>query len=109
MSANRTYKALDASTTVAPGPWIPLADFVDPPSIQFEGFVALDIVQVEGSNDEGVKEAIVNVDQLGSDVTADGLFDFDPQARTKWVRANRTDITGAGTINARLSGTIHGG
>jgi len=107
MPANRTYKLLEANTTAIPGPWAPFADFVDPPALQIEGMIATDIVQIEGSNDEGVKAAIVNIEQIGADVTADGLFNLDAEARTKWIRANRTVIAGGGSVTILLSGTIH--
>jgi hypothetical protein len=67
-------------------------------SVHVEGIVTDDIVQIEASNDDAL--AFV---QIGSDITADGVYDVEVGA--KYYRAVVSDDSGGGTIDAVFLGT----
>ena len=101
MSASpAVFKLLDANTTVAYGPWIAIGNAV-PDSVQLhvEGLTATDRVQVFQSSqtDPTTAEQV----QFGSDIAADGLTEITTPSR--WIRAYRSNISGAGTITATLT------
>ena len=84
-------------TTVAgnsAGPWFALAEY-DTASLAVVGRLD-DTLQVWGSNDSGVLTAPSTEFQIGADIVADGSFDFDAQAKTKWCRIKKTGGTTVG-------------
>ena len=93
---------LAGNTTVANGPWILLAGLRNP-SVQVDGIVAGDIVQLQGTNDDDPNAVGAAINQIGADVTVDSLLNVDPGPR--WIRARRSDISGSGTVGVKLSAT----
>lgn len=65
-------------------------------TLQVDGIVAGDIVQIEASNDG------VTWDQVGADIDADGIYAIELGAF--YYRANFSDDTGGGTITATFNG-----
>lgn len=66
-------------------------------SLQIDGMVTNDIVQVEGSNDDGTTWT-----KIGDDITQDGMYAI--EAGADRYRANLTDISGGGTVTAIFFG-----
>lgn len=101
---------LDQNTIVADGNPKPVGD-KDLLVIQVIGLVAGDVVQIEGSNDEGLRPdggGVVNwsIIQTGGsdDITANGIYELSPVPN--WIRAKRTAIVGGGTVTVKLKGQI---
>lgn len=67
-------------------------------SVHVEGIVTNDIVQIEAKNDDALTYV-----QIGSDVTADGVYAVEVGAR--YYRAIVSDDSGGGTIKAVFIGT----
>ena len=86
-------------TTVAGntnGTWFALAEY-DTASLAVVGRLD-DTIEVWGSNDDGILTAPSVEYQIGSDIVADGSFDFDAQAKTKWCRIKKTAGTTVGVV-----------
>lgn len=66
-------------------------------SLQVDGMMTNDIVQVEGSNDEGDTWT-----QIGDDITADDVYAI-PGTMGRY-RANLSDDSGGGTVDAIFFG-----
>ena len=67
-------------------------------AVQVEGIVATDVVQIEAKNDDDL--AFI---QLGSDITADGVYAVEPGAR--YYRAIVSANAGGGTVTAVFTGS----
>jgi hypothetical protein len=67
-------------------------------SVQVGGIVTNDIVQIQAKNHDDATYV-----QIGSDITADGVYAVEPGAR--YYRAIVSDKTGGGTIDAIFLGT----
>ena len=98
------FKSLDAVSVAANGAaYILDSDVIvgaggpESYSLQVDGMVTNDIVQVEASNDEGVTWM-----QMGADITADGIYSAEAGAGR--YRANLSDDTGGGTVTAIFFG-----
>ena len=86
-------------TTVAgnsDGPWFALSEY-DTASLAVVGRLD-DTIEVWGSNDDGILTAPSSEFQIGADIVADGSFDFDAQAKTKWCRIKKTAGTTVGVV-----------
>lgn len=88
------------NSTVADGDWRNLLGARNP-AIQVDGIVAGDIIQIEVSNSPDPDDSSAIVDQLGDDITEDGIYQIDPGP--KWIRAARSDISGSGDVTVILS------
>lgn len=101
-TAARHYKLLDTNTTVAYGPWVPIANAL-PDSVMLHtvGVVTNDKVQIylSAEKDPTTAEQV----QFGSDITGDGQLEMTSPSR--WMRAYRSVITGAGTVTVHASFT----
>ena len=91
----KPYYSLSDNTTVANGGTFS-GQGVAFITVQVTGVVTNDIVQIQASND-GVGWA-----QIGDDITADGVYAVERGA--VYYRAIRSDITGAGTVDAVFAG-----
>jgi hypothetical protein len=67
-------------------------------SVQVEGIVATDVVQIEAKNHDDL--AFI---QLGSDITADGVYPIEPGSR--YYRAIVSANAGGGTVTAVFVGS----
>ncbi len=99
--ARQTTKALDGATIVIDSAWIGVGH-LSQLSIHVFGMVALDIVQIEGSNEDTPANGI----KIGSDITADGLIPI--TTIPDKVRVRLTDVTGGGTVTALVAGNTPG-
>lgn len=66
-------------------------------TLHVEGIVSGDIVQVQAANDDGLTYV-----QIGSDLTADGVYAVEIGAR--YYRAIVSDASGGGTVTAVFIG-----
>lgn len=93
------FKSLDGASTISNGGAWPVGS-VDRESfsLQVDGMVTNDIVQVEASNDGGTTWT-----KVGDDITADGIYSV--EAGAERYRANLTAVTGGGTVTAIFFGS----
>jgi len=92
------FKTLDAADQVTTGGTYGVGSINRTTiSLQVDGMVTNDIVQVEASNDEGTTWT-----QVGDDITADGIYSIETGAND--YRANLTDVSGGGTVTAIFFG-----
>jgi hypothetical protein len=92
----KTFVALTTVAGNSNGPWFALSEY-DTASLAVVGRLD-DTIEVWGSNDNGVQTAPSNEFQIGADIVADGSFDFDAQAKTKWCRIKKTAGTTVGVV-----------
>lgn len=91
-----SFVSLTGNTTVANGEAFN-AEGVERLSLQVSGIVSGDIVKAQASNDGGATWS-----DLADDITADGIYSI--QVGAGMYRARRSDITGAGTVEAVFGG-----
>lgn len=110
MTAPYVETMLGPGTIIADGPAKPTGD-KDEVSIQVSGIIAGDKVQIEGSNDEGLREDSGGITHWSNipisgvaDITVDGIYTLATSPR--WLRARRTDITGGGSVVVLLNASI---
>jgi hypothetical protein len=93
---NQTFISLDAEDEVANGDSFPPRVGFGHMSVQVNGMVTNDIVQVQASNDG------TNYEPIGDDISADGIYAVELGAVE--YRAAVTDVSGGGTITATFAG-----
>ncbi len=101
MPLEQRHVALDGSTTVSNGPWIPVDSLF---SIIFTGMVSGDVLQVWVSNTP-VKPAGASLQnirsiQMATDITANGSFVMGD--KVVWVQVRMSANAGGGTVYADL-------
>lgn len=92
---------LSANAAVANSSWH-LVGNMETFVLTVSGIVAGDILQLWGSNDNGSTSPITNEEQIGDDITEDGIYQIAAGGIPKWVRLKRTDISGAGSVTAKF-------
>lgn len=98
MTIGTAFTTLDAEDEVANGAtWTVGSVNRESFSLQVDGMVTNDIVQVEASNDSGTTWT-----QIGDDITADGVYSVEAGADS--YRAIVSNVSGGGTITAIFFG-----
>ena len=95
------------STAVDDGTWIACEQFNVPFSVDVQGIVGADRVQIRVSNDKTKPSNAVHERQLGTDISANGVTEV--TSPYKWIKARKSAADGAPgtTIVWLLAQLIH--
>ena len=95
------------NTAVDDGTWIACEQFNVPFSIDVQGILGADRVQIRVSNEETLPADAVHERQLGSDISADGVTEV--TSPYKWIKVRKSvaDASPGTTIVWLVAQVIH--